>query len=106
MVVKIECGGKQHEVQLDAPLKLRCNFNCKAIEYHLKLEAPVASSSNNNAVDVLLSSQKIILPNKVTLDKLRADQRLYNDLIDMLGLWNVGWSPDSVKTVGERCVNL
>ena len=29
---------------------------------------------------------------------------MYNDVIDLLASWNVGWSPDSVEIVGKRCV--
>ena len=25
-------------------------------------------------------------------------------MLDLLASWNVGWGPDSVQTVGERCV--
>ena len=54
-VASVKIGeGKQHEVQLDAPLKLCCSFNCNAIEYHLKPEVPVAPPSRN-AREILMS---------------------------------------------------
>ena len=39
-------------------------------------------------------------------DKLRADQKLYNDLITLLGAMNIGWSPDTVDTAGKECVKV
>ena len=105
--VKITGEGnkQQHEVGLDAPLRLCSNFNCKAVEYHLAVENPARPGPGRNAVEILMSSQKrIVLPGKVSGDKLRADQQLYNDLIDLLASWSVGWAPDSVNTVGVRCV--
>ncbi len=33
------------------------------------------------------------MPQKVMDEKLRADQRMRNDVIDLLASWNVGWSP-------------
>lgn len=45
------------------------------------------------------------IPSKASSDKLRAaDQQLRNDVIDLLASWNVGWAPDTVGTIGERCI--
>ena len=33
-------------------------------------------------------------------------KRLRNDLLGMLAAMNVGWSPDLVTTVGERCAKV
>ena len=103
--------GHQYEVQLGAPLSL-CGldqFHCKAVVFQLaELEASSTnreSSSSPNAFEILMRSQRrILLPQKVSSDTMRADQKMYNDVIDLLASWNVGWSPDSVETVGKRCV--
>ena len=29
---------------------------------------------------------------------------MYNDVLDLLASWNVGWGPDLVQTIGEHCV--
>ena len=110
--VTIEDGkGHQHEVQLGTPLSL-CGldqFDCKALVFQLaELEASSTnreSSSSPNAFEILMRSQRrILLPQKVSSDTMRADQKMYNDVIDLLASWNVGWSPDSVETVGKCCV--
>ena len=31
---------------------------------------------------------------------------MYNDIIDLLASWNIGWSPDTVDTIGKRCVKV
>ena len=103
--------GQTHEVQLDAPLTL-CSpkqFHSRAVIFHLaELESESTSSSDSsrpNAFQVLMSSQRrILLPKKV--DTPRADQRMYNDIIDLLASWNIGWSPDTVETVGKKCVKV
>ena len=46
------------------------------------------------------------LPAKVHGDKLRGDQKMFNDFIDLLGAMNIGWSPDLVGTAGEKCVKV
>ena len=46
------------------------------------------------------------LPAKVKGDKLRGDQRLFNDVIDMLGAMHIGWMPDLVSSVGEKCAKV
>ena len=52
----------------------------------------------------MASSKKVLLPKKYSGERLKADQLLYNDVLDLLASWNVGWGPDSVQTIGERCV--
>ena len=46
------------------------------------------------------------LPQKLEGNKLRGDQRLRNDLIDVLAAMNIGWSPDLVESVGEKCIKV
>ena len=89
-------GPQQHEVQLDAPLQLCSNFCCKEIKYRLAFIAA--------ADGLMASSKKVLLPKKYSVERLKADQLLYNDVLDLLASWNVGWGPDSVQTVGECCV--
>ena len=38
------------------------------------------------------------LPQKIIASQLRADQRLYNDVIDCFATMGVGWAPDSLPT--------
>ena len=42
------------------------------------------------------------LPAKVHGDKLCGDQ----NFIDLLGVMNIGWTPDLVGTAGEKCVKI
>ena len=106
-----EGSGKcHHEVQLEAPLRLctQENFHCNAVVFYLvEQENPGPDSSRPNAFDVLMNSQRrILLPQKSMGEKLRADQRMRNDVIDLFASWNVGWSPDTVQTLGERCIKV
>ena len=112
VTVTIEDGkGHQYELQLGTPLSFcgQDKFHCKVVVFQLaELEASSTnreSSNNSNAFEILMRSQrKILLPQKVSSDTMRADQKMYNDIFDLLASWNVGWSPDSVETVGKRCV--
>lgn len=102
--------GQNHEVQLDAPLAL-CSpgqFNSRAIVFHLAVnDSSSSDSSKPNAFQILMSSQRrILLPRKVDSETPKADQRMYNDIIDLLASWNIGWSPDTVETVGKKCVKV
>ena len=100
--------GHNHEVQLDAPLTLCSQFHSMAVTFHLaevERGAGSSDSSRPNAFQILMSSQRRVeLPKKV--DTPRADQRMYNDIIDLLASWNIGWSPDTVDTIGKRCVKV
>ena len=81
-------------------------FNCCTISYCLAVREDVNTSSTN-AFSVLMASQRERhLPSKLGGDAPRSDQRLRNDLLGMLAAMNVGWSPDLVTTVGERCVKV
>ena len=102
--------GQNHEVQLDAPLT-SCSpeqFHSRAIVFYLaefESESSSSDSSRPNAFQILMSSQRrVLLPKKV--DTSRADQRMYNDIIDLLVSWNIGWMPDTVETVGKNCVKV
>ena len=46
------------------------------------------------------------LPAKVKGDKARGDQRMFNDVVDLLGEMNIGWTPDIVGSVGENCIKV
>ena len=68
------------------------------------MEQPQSAS---NAFTVLMSSQKrILLLSKAIGESLRVDQRLCNDVIDLLSSMNIGWSPDIVDTVGQQCIKV
>ena len=92
------------EVGLHAPLKLCTQeyFHCSTFVIHLvEQESPEPSCG----FDTLMSSQKrILLPKKCVGDKLRADKKMRNDYIDLLSSWSVGWTSDSVQTLGEHSV--
>ena len=101
------------EVSIDAPVVLCQTFNSKFISYDIKaddLVASVTSEPLQNAVEVLMNrARDIVLPEKLTPlsgKTLRGDQILYNDVLDLLAKINVGWSPDVVKTTGEKFVKL
>ena len=54
----------------------------------------------NQAREVVLPKKLVPLSGKT----LRGDQTLYNDVLDLLAKKKVGWSPDIVKTTGEKFV--
>ena len=91
-----DAKGHNHEVQLDAPLTL-CSpqqFHSRAVVFHmaeLQNDSSSSDSSRPNALEVLMSSQRrILLPKKVESETPRADQRMFNDIIDFLASWNIG----------------
>ena len=60
-----------------------------------------------SAFTVLMNSQKRIpFPRKALGESLRGDQRLHNDVVDLLSFMNIGWSPDIVDTIGQHCINV
>ena len=87
--VTIEDGkGQQYEVQLGAPLSL-CGldqFHCKAVVFQLaELEACSTNRESSSSPEIVMRSQRrILLPQKVSSDTMRADQTMYNDVIDLL----------------------
>ena len=106
--MNIEDGRKGHHVvQLSAPLKLCTQFNCNAVVFNLVGQERPERSGRPNAVEILInSSRRILLPQKYMGDRPRADQKMRNDLIDLLASWSVGWTPDNVQTLGEHCVKI
>jgi hypothetical protein len=67
-------GKGHHEVQLQAPLRLckQTHFNCNSVVFYLveQQEEPGSSSSRPNAFDVLMNSQRQLLPQKHMGEKL------------------------------------
>ena len=58
-----------------------------------------------NAFEVLMSSSKERrLPEEAVGDSLRGDQKMRNMIIDVLCKINIGWSPQSVSSIGDSCV--
>ena len=81
-----------------------CNqFNCPKVTYNFfSNETPA-----KNAFAVLMQSQsERKLPAKIKGDKLRGDKRMLNDVFDLLGAMNIGWTPDLVSSVGEKCIKV
>ena len=63
------------------------------------------ASTSRNAFMVLMASRlEKHLPSKHAGENIRGDQKLYNDLLELLAAMNIGWTGDMVSTVGERCV--
>ena len=88
------------EVSIDAPVVLCQNFNCKFIKTDEPVQSLLTSEPRRNAFEVLMNqAREVVLP-----IKLRGDQTLYNDVLDLLVKMKVGWSPDIVKTTGEKFV--
>ena len=83
-----------------------CNqFNCPKLTYYLKPE--MQEQTARNAFNVLMQSRnERRLPAKVDGDKLRGDQRMCNNVIDLLGALNIGWPPDIVGSAGGKCVKV
>ena len=80
-------------------------FNCPKLTYHLN--SKMQEQPARNAFEVLMQSRnERRLPGKINGDKLRGDQRMYNDFIDLLGAMNIGWTPDLVGSVGEKCIEV
>ena len=75
-----------HVVPLDSPIQLCDEFQCKYVCFHLDCE-PASSSQSRDVFNVLMAnSQEVVLPQPLHAPEgreLKADQRLYNDLIGM-----------------------
>ena len=80
-------------------------FNCPKLTYCLKTVTQEQSAPNAFTLLMQARNEKR-LPAKVHGDKLRGDQKMFNDFIDLLGAMNIGWSPDLVGTAGEKCVKI
>ena len=80
-------------------------FNCSKLTYCLKTVTQEQSAPNAFTLLMQARNEKR-LPAKVHGDKLRGDQKMFNDLSDLLGAMNIGWTPDLVGTAGEKvCQN-
>ena len=80
-------------------------FNCPKLTYNLN--SKMQEQPARNAFEVLMQSRnERRLPGKINGDKLQGDQRMYNDFIDLLGAMNIGWTPDLVSSVGEKCIKV
>ena len=75
------------------------------LTYYLKPK--MQEQAAHNAFTVLMESRnERRLPAKCNSDKLQGDQKMFNDFIDLLGAMNIGWTPDIVSSVGEKCVKV
>ena len=74
--------------------------------YYLANKETVAEPSKNAFAVLMQSQRERKLPRKAEGEKLRANQRLFNDVIDWLVTMNIGWTPDLVCSVGEKCVEV
>ena len=75
------------------------------LTYYLKPK--MQEQAARNAFTVLMESRnERRLPAKCNSDKLQGDQKMFNDFIDLLGAMNIGWTPDIVSSVGEKCVKV
>ena len=94
-------------MQLDAPLTLCLpeQFHPRACCFEFEGDSSSSDSSRPNAFQILMSNQRrVLLPKKV--DTSKTDQRMYDDIIDLLASWNIGWMPDTVETVGKNRVKV
>ena len=88
-------------------------FDCKYVSFNLKSAKDSqhsAGTPQRSAFDVLMNSaREKVLPLKLSSagrsGGLRATERLYNDLLEYLGHFSVGWSKDCVETTGKRFVS-
>ena len=82
-------------------------FSCSIISYCLAAKEEVAAESTRNAFTVLMASRlEKHLPSKVMGENIRGNQRVYNDILDVLAAMNIGWTRDIVSTIGEHCVKV
>ena len=51
------------------------------------------------------SREQVLLQRGAENDQLRANQRLRNEVLDVLERIHVGWCPQSLSSIGESCVN-
>ena len=109
------CGNEQfidpvHDVPLDGPVGLCRSFGMNVCYYLSEpLEQQRSSTSVPNMFQILMASQKErVRPEliKATEGKpLRGDQLLYNCVINLFEQMRVGWSPDTVATIGKQVAN-
>ena len=71
------------------------------------MKTETQEESAPNALTLLMQARnEKRLAAKVHGDKLRGDQKMFNDFIDLLGAMNISWTPDVVGTAGEKCVKI
>lgn len=98
-----------HCVPLDAPLTLLNQFNSHYVCFHLltAVVIPAVNSTARNVCEVLMQqSKEQHLPPTLTGTHIRADQQVYNKLLEVLGTLKVGWSPSIVNSTGKKFVHL
>ncbi len=99
-----------HIVPLDAPIKLLDTYNCHYICYKLEEDAVnVTATSERNVATVLMqNARRLVQPSLITpaspSEKLCGDLSLRNDVVRYLQDMDVGWSPSTVSTTGEKFV--
>ena len=85
VIAKSEKFVETHEVAIDAPVSVCQMFNCNHVCIYLENEARESQVPVTNAFSVLMaSSQELVLPPRLSPPEgkeLRADQRLYNDVL-------------------------
>ena len=101
-----------HEVSLNTPLLALQEFGCKYVCCFMERPDSSANVPGRPAVrdafSVLMErSRELVLPATASAAQdreLRADQRLRNAVLDVLGGYKIGWSPDLVVSTGEAFV--
>ena len=94
---KSECYSCPHEIALDTPLSVCHDFNLKFVCCFIEnpVTQPESSGTVRNAFSPVWAAEGC---------ELRGDQRLRNDVLDILKTYKIGWTPDLVKSTGEYFV--
>ena len=84
-------------------LQVCVQFSCSTILYYLAAQQEVTSLPARNTFKVLMASQlEKHLPCQITGEKHHGNQRLYNDILDILASMNIGgWTRDILSMVGQ-----
>jgi len=101
------------QVSFDAPVFLCHQFHCKFVCFTLgennRTTISAQSSGNKpNAFEIMMSAvHKAVLPPPYETSSeqtLRGDHAIYNKLLELLHTENLGWSPDTITSVGGNFV--
>ena len=94
--------------------QFHCKFVCFTLEadesattHRSKINIGNNSNMPNAFVIMMSAAHKVTLPPSYQTsdeEQLRGDHAIYNKLMDLLKSMNLGWSPDNVKTTGEKFV--
>lgn len=94
-----------HKVPIDGPVEL-CKTYGMNVLYHLECMRHQCISTNPNAFEILMAASREKLPHQKQGDHLNGYQKLHNAVLEVFDAYGIGWSPQSVDTIGEHYLSF